>query len=65
MTSTSLLPIAAKAQGLSFDELVKKIIDLGLNVENIKWIFMNKKIVNNKLLFVNYEAVDLILDIHV
>ena len=36
MTSTSLLPIAAKAQGLSFDELVKKIIDLGLNVENIK-----------------------------
>ena len=36
MTSTSLLPIAAKAQGLSFSELVKKIIDLGLNVENIK-----------------------------
>ena len=36
MTSTSLLPIAAKAQGLSFDELVKKIIDLGLNVGNIK-----------------------------
>ena len=31
MTSTSLLPIAAKAQGLSFCELVKKIIDLGLN----------------------------------
>ena len=31
MTSTSLLPIAAKAQGLSFNELVKKIIDLGLN----------------------------------
>ena len=36
MTSTSLLPIAAKAQGLSFSELVKKIIDLGLNVENIR-----------------------------
>ena len=31
MTSTSLLPIAAKAQGLSFSELVRKIIDLGLN----------------------------------
>ena len=31
MTSTSLLPIAAKAQGLSFSELVKKIIVLGLN----------------------------------
>ena len=30
MTSTSLLPIAAKAQGLSFSELVKKIIFLGL-----------------------------------
>ena len=26
---------------------------------------MNKKIVNNKLLFVNYEAVGLILSIHV
>ena len=26
---------------------------------------MNKKIVNNKLLFVNYEAVGLILNIHV
>ena len=32
MTSTSLLPIAAKAYGLSFNELVKKIIYLGLNV---------------------------------
>ncbi len=32
MTSTSLLPIAAKAHGLSFSELVKNIIDLGLNV---------------------------------
>ena len=31
MTSTSLLPIAAKAQGLSFNDLVKKIIDLGLS----------------------------------
>ena len=31
MTSTSLLPIAAKAQGFSFSKLVKKIIDLGLN----------------------------------
>ena len=31
MTSTSLLPIAAKAQGLSFNELVKKIIELSLN----------------------------------
>ena len=30
MTSTSLLPIAAKALGLSFSKLVKKIIDLGL-----------------------------------
>ena len=30
MTSTSLLPIAAEAQGLSFSELVKKIIFLGL-----------------------------------
>jgi hypothetical protein len=28
-----LLPIAAKAQGLSFVELVKKIIDLGLKVK--------------------------------
>ena len=36
MTSTSLLPIAARAQGLSFSELVKKIIDLGLNGKNIK-----------------------------
>ena len=36
MTSTSLLPIAAKAQGLSFSELVKKIIGLGVNGENIK-----------------------------
>ena len=35
MTSTSLLPIAAKAQGLSFNDLVKKIIDLGLNGKNI------------------------------
>ena len=31
MTSTSLLPVAAKAQGLSFSQLVRKIIDLGLN----------------------------------
>ena len=31
MTSNSLLPIAARAHGLSFNELVKKIIDLGLN----------------------------------
>ena len=30
MTSTSLLPIAAKAFGISFNELVKKIIELGL-----------------------------------
>ena len=36
MTSTSLLPIAAKAQGLSFSELVKKIIELGLDRKNIK-----------------------------
>ena len=36
MTSTSLLPIAAKAQGLSFSELIRKIIDLGLNEKNIK-----------------------------
>ena len=36
MTSTSLLPIAAKAQGLSFNELVKKIIDLGLKGKNFK-----------------------------
>mgnify|MGYP001425584210 FL=1 len=36
MTSTSLLPIAAKAQGLSFNDLVKKIIDLGLNGKNIR-----------------------------
>ena len=36
MTSTSLLPIAAKAQGLSFSELVKKIIDLGLKGKNLK-----------------------------
>jgi len=36
MTSTSLLPIAAKAQGLSFNELVKKIIVLGLNEKNIR-----------------------------
>ena len=35
MTSTSLLPFAAKAQGLSFNELVKKIIDLGLKGKNI------------------------------
>ena len=34
MTSTSLLPIAAKAKGLSFSELVKIIIDLGLNEKN-------------------------------
>ncbi len=31
MTATSLLPIAANAQGISFKVLVKKIIDLGLN----------------------------------
>ncbi len=31
MTSTSLLPIAAKAFGLSFNKLVKRIIDLSLN----------------------------------
>ena len=36
MTSTSLLPIAAKAQGLSFSELVKNIIDLGLKEKNTK-----------------------------
>ena len=36
MTSTSLLPVAAKAQGLSFNDLVKKIIDLGLNGKNIR-----------------------------
>ena len=36
MTSTSLLPIAAKAQGISFSELVKKIVFLGLNRKNIK-----------------------------
>ena len=36
MTSTSLLPIAAKAQGLSFSELVKKIIELGLKGKNLK-----------------------------
>jgi D-alanine-D-alanine ligase len=30
MTSTSLLPIAAKASGISFNYLVKKIIELGL-----------------------------------
>ena len=35
MTSTSLLPIAAKAQGLSFSDLVKKIIDLGLSGKRI------------------------------
>ena len=35
MTSTSLLPMASKAQGLSFSELVRKIIDLGLNEKNI------------------------------
>jgi len=34
MTSTSLLPIAAKAQGLPFSDLVKKIIHLGLNKKN-------------------------------
>ena len=33
--------------------------------EAIKKNFMNKKIVNNKLLFVTYEAVGLILNIHV
>ena len=38
MTSTSLLPIAAKAQGLSFSELVKKIIDLGLKGKNLNKI---------------------------
>ena len=57
--------IAAKAQGLSFNELVKKIIDLGLKGKNLKWNFMNKKIVNNKLLFVSYEAVGIFLNIHV
>ena len=36
MTSTSLLPIAAKAQGLSFSELVRKIIDLGLKGKNLQ-----------------------------
>ena len=30
MTATSLLPIAAKSSGLSFKNLIKKIIDLGL-----------------------------------
>ncbi len=30
MTSTSLLPIAAKASGITFNELVKKIIELGM-----------------------------------
>tara|TARA_Y100000591_G_C21740397_1_gene649023 strand:+ start:64 stop:957 length:894 start_codon:yes stop_codon:yes gene_type:complete len=30
MTSTSLLPIAARAYGMSFNSLVKKIIELGL-----------------------------------
>ena len=35
MTSTSLLPIAAKALGLSFSDLVKKIIFLGLNAKKI------------------------------
>lgn len=30
MTSTSLLPIAAKSSGISFDDLIKKIIYLGL-----------------------------------
>ena len=36
MTSTSLLPLAAKAQGISFSELVKKIVSLGLNRQDIK-----------------------------
>ena len=36
MTSTSLLPIAAKAQGLSFSELVKKIIDISIEGKNLK-----------------------------
>lgn len=36
MTSTSLLPLAAKAQGISFSELVKKIVALGLNRKDIK-----------------------------
>lgn len=36
MTSTSLLPLAAKAQGISFSELVKKIVSLGLNRKDIK-----------------------------
>ena len=31
MTSTSLLPVAARAHGLSFSELVKKIIELGVS----------------------------------
>ena len=31
MTNTSLLPIAAKSANISFKELVKTIIDLGLN----------------------------------
>tara|TARA_B100001287_G_C22607120_1_gene493282 strand:+ start:92 stop:991 length:900 start_codon:yes stop_codon:yes gene_type:complete len=35
MTSTSLLPIAAKSQGLSFSDLVKKIINLGLTEKSI------------------------------
>jgi D-alanine-D-alanine ligase len=30
MTSTSLLPIAAESSGISFDDLIKKIIHLGL-----------------------------------
>lgn len=34
MTSTSLLPIAAKAHGMSFSALVKKIIELGLDSKN-------------------------------
>ena len=32
LTSTSLLPMAAKAYGMSFNALVKKIIELGLSV---------------------------------
>ena len=31
MTSTSLLPIAAKVYGMSFEKLVKKIIELGID----------------------------------
>ena len=33
-------------------------------MKKINNFFINKKIVNNKLLFVSYEAVGLILNIH-